>query len=263
MQFAIGGGTDKASAAEGMSTSYLTQGGGKRSIALDLESTQGRETMHKLLSKTDIFVENHLPDTLRKLGLDEASTQQKYPQLIHCAMTGYGRGGSQENARAYDVNVQAACGIMSMTGTEESGPTRTGAPILDYGTALAASFAISAALYQRSKTGKGGLVDVSMLETGLTLMSSTVTDYLKTGNEPKRRGNLANSRSPGAGSFACKSGIISLGVNEESHFHSLARALERLDWLTDTRYVTRAQRVKHAEVFAEELELELKKIPCH
>lgn len=253
------GGTDKDSAAKGMSTSYLTQGGGKRSIALELESPQGREKMHKLLSKADIFVENHLPDTLRRLELDEASTTQKYPQLIHCAMTGYGRGGKQENARAYDVNIQAACGIMAMTGTEESGPTRTGAPILDYSTALAASFAISAALYQRSQTGKGGFVDVSMLETGFTLMSSTVTDYLKTGNEPKRRGNLANSRSPGAGSFACKSGIISLGVNEESHFESLARALGRVDWLTDTRYASRARRVEHAEKFAEELERELKK----
>jgi len=253
------GGTDKESAASGMSTSYLTQGGAKRSIAIDLESDSGQEIMNGLLENADVLVENHLPETMQRLGLDEASTTARFPRLIHCAMTGYGRNGPQENAPAYDVNIQAACGIMSMTGTSDSGPIRTGAPILDYGTALAASFAISAALFERTSTGKGSFIDVSMLETGLTLMSSTITDFLKTGNEPKRRGNLANSRSPGAGSFRCKTGMISLGVNEESHFRKLATVLDRKDWLDDSRYKERAQRVEHADAFALELENELGK----
>ena len=105
-------------------------------------------------------------------------------------MTGYGRGGPQEDTAAYDVNIQAACGLMEATGTQESGPIRTGAPVLDYATALAAAFAVSAALYERRHTGEGNFIDVSMLETGLSLMSSTVTDYLKTGNAPRRRGDL-------------------------------------------------------------------------
>ena len=251
------GGTDKAGAEQGMSTAYLTQAGGKRSVAIDLATEAGQATMAQLLARADVFVENHLPDTMRQLQLDETTIREAYPRLIHCAMTGYGRGGPQQNAPAYDVNIQAACGIMSVTGTTESGPTRTGAPILDYGTAMAASFAIASALFQRTMTGTGSFVDVSMLETGLTMMSSTITDYLKTGNEPKRRGNLANSRSPGAGSFACKSGMISLGVNEESHFRHLAEVLGRLDWLQDERFAERPQRVAHAEAFASELEEEL------
>ncbi len=251
------GGTDAESAKAGMSTSYLTQGAGKKSIALDLESAEGIEKFHQLLARADILVENHVPKTMLRLGLDESSLAQRHPHLIHCAMTGYGRGGPQENTAAYDVNIQAACGLMEATGTRESGPIRTGAPVLDYATAMAAGFAVSAALYERASSGRGNFIDVSMLETGLSLMSSSVTDYLKTGNAPQRRGNLANSRSPGAGSFDCKDGVMSLGVNEESHFHNLAVALGREDWLSDPRFGERSARKMHAEDLVKELETEL------
>ena len=253
------GGTDADSAKAGMSTSYLTQGAGKRSISLDLESSQGMKHFHLLLSRADVLVENHVPKTMHNLGLDEKSIAAQHPHLIHCAMTGYGRRGPQENTAAYDVNIQAACGLMDATGTQQSGPIRTGAPVLDYATAMAASFAISAALFERASTGRGNFIDVSMLETGLSLMSSTVTDFLKTGNAPQRRGNLANSRSPGAGSFACKDGVVSLGVNEESHFINLANALERPDWISDPRFKQRDARKQHANELSDEIEAELLK----
>jgi len=251
------GGTDVTAANVGMSTSYLTQGAGKRSIEINLESDAGMQQFHQLLAQADVLVENHVPNTMRRLQLDEQSLASRHPHLIHCAMTGYGRGGPQENTAAYDVNIQAACGLMDATGTLESGPIRTGAPVLDYGTALAASFAVSAALFERASTGQGTFIDVSMLETGLSLMSSTVTDYLKTGNAPQRRGNLANSRTPGAGSFPCKEGVMSLGVNEESHFISLSTALHREDWLSDKRFAQRDARKKHAAELSAEIEAEL------
>ena len=251
------GGTDKQAAATGMSTAYLTQGAGKEAVAIDLSTDNGREVMALLLSKADIFIENHLPETMKQLNLDEQTVTAHYPHLIYCSLTGYGRGDAQGNVPAYDVNIQAASGLMDMTGTAETGPTRTGAPILDYSTAMSAAFAISSALFQRDRTGKGCFIDVSMLETALTLMSSSVTDYFKTGNEPKRRGNLANSRSPGAGNFPCLRGMISLGVNEEQHFHNLAKALDREDWLLDPRFADRQQRQVHVDQFVSELEAEL------
>ncbi len=239
------GGTDKARAADGMSTAYLTQAAGKSSVTLDLDCADGRAAMQALLASADIFVENHRPVTMKALGLDEASTLALNPRLIHCAMTGYGRGGPLENAPAYDVNIQASSGIMSLTGTAETGPLRTGAPIMDYSVALAAGFAITAALYEREKTGRGTFIDVSMLETAHTLMSSTITDYLTTGTEPKPRGNAANSRSPGAGSFPCKDGVLSLGVNEEGQFQGLAIGLDRTDWLSDPRFADPKARAAH------------------
>lgn len=247
------GGTDAARAQQGMSTAYLAQGAGKKSIELDLSTEDDRKVMQNLLTDADVFVENHLPETMRGFGLDEDSLRASHPHLIHCAMTGYGRGGDLENAPAYDVNIQAACGIMTLTGTADTGPLRTGAPIMDYSVALAAGFAISAALYQREETGKGSFIDVSMLETGLTLMTSTVVDYLATGNAPEQRGNAANSRTPGAGNFACKEGILALGANEESQFTRLAQSLGKAHWLEDPRFATKADRKKNAPDLEKEL----------
>ncbi|KIT16263.1 CaiB/BaiF CoA transferase family protein [Jannaschia aquimarina] len=234
------GGTDADAAKAGRSTAWLTQAAGKRSIVLDLETEFGRDAMMRLLERADILVENHLPETLRHLGLDDLT--KRFPRLIHCAMTGYGRGGDLQDAPAYDVNIQAASGLMSLTGTEATGPLRAGAPVMDYATALAAGFAICAALYRRERTGEGGLVDVSMFETGLTLMASSVADMTATGRVPRARGNAANSRSPSAGTFPCREGLLSLGVNEEHQFDALARALGRDDWLADPRFATRAAR---------------------
>lgn len=251
------GGTDREAQANGMSTSYLTQAAGKKSVALDLQSESGAKTMRRLLEEADIFVENHLPKTMETLGLDPDSVRAINRRLIHCSMTGYGRGGDLENAPAYDVNIQATSGLMSLTGSPETGPIRTGAPIVDYGVALSAAFAVTTALFQRSQTGKGCFIDVSMLETAHVMMSSTISDYLYTGNKPTRRGNAANSRSPGAGNFRCKEGMISLGVNEESQFRKLAKALGKVGWLSDPRFANRKARLDHAADLEGELAVAL------
>ncbi len=241
------GGTDRDAQKRGMSTAYMTQGAGKKSLTLDLQTPDGAGAMKSLLEQADIFVENHLPQTMKSLGLEPNKVSAINPRLIHCSLTGYGRGGPLENTPAYDVNIQAISGLMSVTGFAETGPIRTGAPIVDYGVALSASFAITAALYDREQTKRGCFIDVSMLETAHLLMSSTITDYVSTGNAPKRRGNAANSRSPGAGNFPCKEGVLSLGVNEESQFKRLARVLDKDHWLTDSRYVNRAARMDNTD----------------
>ncbi|GFE64100.1 CoA transferase [Litoreibacter roseus] len=247
------GGTDKARAAQGMSTAYLTQGAGKTSIAVDLGRPRGREVFERLLKSADVLVENHRPSTLDRLNLSEAQTRAINPQLIHCAMTGYGRANDMADVPAYDINIQAICGLMDLTGTADTGPIRTGAPIIDYATALSGAFAVTAALYQRAQTGEGAFVDVSMLETALTLMSSTVTDFRLTGTVPKPRGNAANSRSPAAGTFACRTGHISLGVNEERQFVALAEALGQANWLRDPRFAERVARDENAAALGDEI----------
>ena len=236
------GGTDAARATAGMSTAYLTQAGAKRSIAVDLASDKGKKIVKKLLASADVLVENHRPETLKNLGLDEAFLNATNPKLIHCAMTGYGRGGPMENCAAYDVNIQAASGIMFLTGKHGDGPVRTGAPIMDYSVALTAGFAVSTALYQREITGKGAFIDVSMLETAYSLMASTITDYMTTGTEPAQRGNAANSRSPGAGSFPCREGVISLGINEEPQLIKFLEVIGKADMLDDPKFADKATR---------------------
>jgi crotonobetainyl-CoA:carnitine CoA-transferase CaiB-like acyl-CoA transferase len=237
-----------------MSTAYLTQAAGKRSVEIDLESEAGLAAMHELLSKADVLVENHRPSTLERLGLSDETIAERHPHLIHCAMTGYGRGHALQDAPAYDVNIQAASGLMSLTGTAESGPTRIGAPVIDYATALAAGMGICAALVSRGRIGIGGLVDVSMMDTAFTLMSSTIVDCALTGHKPKRRGNEANSRSPSSGTFHCAEGQLSLGVNEVAQFERLAIALDCRGWLRDDRFATVAARDANREVLAVAIE---------
>lgn len=252
------GGTSEIGNLTGMSTSFLTQAAGKRSIALNVASKEGFEIFEKLLKNADVLVENHKPTTLNKLGINSDYISRVNDKLIHCALTGYGRKGEKENAAAYDVNIQAISGIMNLTGYEGQGPIRTGAPIIDYGVALAASFAISSALFKRTQTGIGSFIDVSMLETAYTLMSSTIVDYFYTGNEPKQRGNAANSKSPASGSFECKKGKISLGVNEEDQFRALAKMLKKEDWLKDKRFSDKKSRKENELYLLKQLEFILK-----
>ena len=252
------GGTSEVGNLMGMSTSFLTQAAGKRSIALNVASKEGFKIFEKLLKNADVLVENHKPTTLNKLGINSDYISRVNDKLIHCALTGYGRKGEKENAAAYDVNIQAISGIMNLTGFEGQGPIRTGAPIIDYGVALAASFAISSALFKRTQTGIGSFIDVSMLETAYTLMSSTIVDYFYTGNEPKQRGNAANSKSPASGSFECKKGKISLGVNEEDQFRALAKMLKKEDWLKDKRFSDKKSRKENELYLLKQLEFILK-----
>ena len=251
------GGSDPERAARGESTAFLTQSAHKRYIALDLARTEDRGAMDRLLADADVLIENHRPSTLRRLGLDWDALHARHPRLVHCAMTGYGRGHAQEDAPAYDVNIQAASGLMSLTGTVETGPTRVGAPVIDYATALAAAFGVCAALVGRERTGEGSLVDVSMMDVALTLMSSTVVDYALTGNAPRPRGNAANSRSPSAGTFPTADGLLSLGVNEEAQFQRLAEALDRHAWLTDRRFATTEARNTNRGVLGQAIEAAL------
>lgn len=244
------GGTDAGRNAAGMSTAYVTQGAGKRSVEIDLETPAGRAQMDALLAGADVLVENHRPSTLARLGLIWDRLHALNPRLIHCAVTGYGRGGARHDVPAYDINIQAASGLMSLTGTPETGPMRTGAPVIDYSVALAAGFAICAALVERARTGKGGFVDVSMLDTAFTLMSATIADYMLTGNEPKPRGNAANSRSPLSGTFACRNGLLALGVNEDAQFCRLADVLGQTAWISDPRFSTAVARDQNGPVLS-------------
>lgn len=247
------GGSDTDRASAGLSTAFQTQGAGKHYLALDVEHPEGRDLFGRLIRSADVLVENHRPASLERLKLTEQHTRAINPRLVHCAMTGYGRGNAMANAPAYDVNIQAISGLMALTGTQETGPIRTGAPIIDYATSLAGALGVMSALMARDDSGEGSFVDVSMLETAFALMSSTITDYRLTGTEPQPRGNAANSRSPSAGTFPCRSAHISLGVNEEGQFNALATALGKSDWLTDARFRTSEIRSKNRERLMDEL----------
>ncbi len=247
------GGTIDLLKEQGMGTNFMAQNSNKKSIVIDLKTDEGCDLIRHLVEDADIFVENHRGKTMDRIGLGAENLRKINSRLIYCSMSGYGQGGPLGNAPAYDVNVQAASGIMSITGTPETAPVRSGPPIVDYAAGLSAAFAISAALVQRQNLGVGEFIDVAMLDTALFLMCSTVTDYMTSGNAPKPKGNSANSGLPTSGNFPTGEGILSLGVNEEHQFRRFAKVVGRHDLLEDERFMSLKARQQNGDVVKEEI----------
>src|ERR1043166_2135145 len=165
-----------------MGTGFLTQGSNKRSIALNLKTEGGREALKRLVKDwADVLVENYRPGAFKALGLGYEELSRLKPKLIYASMTAFGQEGPRGNQTAYDHAIQATSGITAATGTEASGPIKTAAPVIDYATGTMGAFAISAALYQCLRTGKGQYIDMAMLDVALIMQSSHITDYLHSG----------------------------------------------------------------------------------
>lgn len=173
-----------------MGTSFLTQGSNKRSIALNLKTEGGREALKRLVVDwADVFIENYRPGAFKALGLGYEDLSRLKPKLVYASMTAFGQDGPRGTQTAYDHAIQATSGITAATGTEESGPIKAGAPVIDYATGTMGAFAVSAALYQCLRTGKGQYIDMAMLDVAMILQASHITDYLHTGRHGKRAGN--------------------------------------------------------------------------
>jgi crotonobetainyl-CoA:carnitine CoA-transferase CaiB-like acyl-CoA transferase len=182
-------GSDRALNQQLMGTGYLTQGSNKRAITLNLKHEKGRQILKRLVGDADVLVENWRSGAFPALGLSYEDLKSLNPRLIYCSMTAFGQQGPRGPHTAYDQLIQATSGMMATTGTPEVNPIKTGAPVIDYATGTMCAFAISGALFQRERTGRGQYIDSSMLDVALILMGSHITSYLRTGQEPKPRGN--------------------------------------------------------------------------
>jgi len=227
-----GGGTDKTLNYAGMGTSFLTQASNKRSIALDLKDEADREILKKLVATADVFVENYRPGAFEALGLGYEVLSAINPRLIYASFSAFGQTGPRREQTAYDHVIQATSGIMAMTGTKEANPIKFGSPAIDYATGMTGAFALSAALFQREKTGRGQRIDMAMLDVAMILMSSHLAGYLRNGVHPKPHGN----RHPHAtnGAFATKDGLVMLGASNLRQQARLWKLLGRSDMIKKT-----------------------------
>jgi crotonobetainyl-CoA:carnitine CoA-transferase CaiB-like acyl-CoA transferase len=227
-----GAGTDKELNRRNMGTAFLTQGSNKRSITLDLKQEKDCEILKRLVTTADVFVENYRPGAFDALGLGYKALEEINPRLIYASFSAFGQSGPRGQQTAYDHVIQASSGIMAMTGTKEVNPIKFGSPAVDYATGMTGAFALSAALFQRERTGKGQRIDMAMLDVAMILMSSHVTGYLRNGVHPKPHGN----RHPHAtnGAFATKSGLVMLGASNLRQQRRLWTLLERSDMIKRT-----------------------------
>ena len=244
-----GAGTDKELNRRQMGTAFLTQGSNKRSIALDLKQEKDREILKKLVATADVFVENYRPGAFEALGLGYEVLSKINPKLIYASFSAFGQHGPRGPMTAYDHVIQATSGIMAMTGTPEVNPIKFGSPAVDYATGMTGAFALSAALYQRERTGKGQRIDMAMLDVAMILMSSHLTGYLRNGVHPKPSGN----RHPHAtnSAYDTKQGLVMLGASNLRQQRRLWTLLERPEMIKKTNEERDADRGREAAVLAE------------
>ena len=241
----------------GMSPSFLTQGANKRSLSLNLDSKEGQEIFLKLAATADVIVENLRTGSMSKRNIGYEQVCKVRPDVIYCSMTGYGQTGPKSRYPAYDSVIQAAAGFMIITGTPESGPLKSGPPVVDYAMGMSGAYAISAALFQRSRTGQGQHIDISMFDSCMALMSSILTAYMNTGNPPGLRGNEAPSRSPASTTFQTANGLLAIAINEQHQFIHLLEVIGLQDLVTDARFKDAASRREHTQVLRNAIEAAL------
>ncbi|MEO0692880.1 MAG: CoA transferase, partial [Pseudomonadota bacterium] len=168
-------GADPELSARGMGISFLAQNAGKRSLTLNLKADAGKEVLRRLVRKADVLVENFRPGVMDRLDLGAEALRAENPTLIYCAISGFGQTGPWTDRPAYDQIVQGVSGLMSVTGTQDSGPLRAGYPLADTIGGLTAAMAITAAL---NAPERGCVIDVSMLEAVLATMGWVVSNHL-------------------------------------------------------------------------------------
>jgi crotonobetainyl-CoA:carnitine CoA-transferase CaiB-like acyl-CoA transferase len=231
---------------EGESTYYLAVNRNKRSIVADLNIEEDRALIRRIALNADVLAENFLPGSLERLGLSLEELRHQNPRLITITVSGMGASGPDAAVPGYDFIVQAASGLMSITGPAEGPPSKLGVAVVDLTTGMMASNAVLAALYARERTGKGQHIDISLLETAVSWLANVGTAYLMTGAQPHRHGNAHPTIVPYQ-TFRVSDGDVALGVGTDAQFQRLCAALELPALGGDARYATNAGRVTHRE----------------
>jgi len=229
-------------AGQGMALNFMTQNAGKKSVTINLKTPEGKELARKLTASADVFVENFKPGVAQRLGFGFGDVRALRSDIVYCSISAFGQNGPMSPRPAYDHVIQGMCGIMLTTGKPGSGPTKVGAPYVDFATGMNAAMAVMAGLMEVQRTGEAVQVDVAMLDTALMLMASLMTQHMSAGWQPAQNGNEAWSASPSSGAFETAQGVLMLAANNDAQFRKLCDAIGRSDILEDPRWQTQAAR---------------------
>lgn len=251
-------GADPELSSRGMGISFLAQNAGKRSLTLNLKDPRGKDVLKKLVATADVLVENFRPGVMDRLGLGFDALTAEKPDLIYCAISGFGQTGPWADRPAYDQIVQGVSGVMSITGDADSAPLRVGYPLADTIGGLTAAMMITAALNAKPR---GAFIDVSMLESVLATMGWVVSNHLVGGVAPRANGN-ENPTSAPSGAFQCADGLINIAANKDEQWEILAKHLGRPDLLDNPDYATREDRKANRLRLRAELETVLTTRPA-
>jgi len=258
---------------------FLGANRNKRSLAVDLATSEGQAIVRKLAGQVDVLVENFKVGDLARYGLDAQSLLAEHPGLVICSITGFGQTGPYADRAGYDYAVQGMGGLMSVTGERDDlpggGPQKVGVAVADLFTGMYATVAILAALRHRDATGQGQVIDMALLDTQLAMLANLGSNYLCSGKVPGRMGNAHQNIVPYQ-VFEAADGHLILAVGNDRQFAKFCDVAGRPEWAADPRFATNAERVRHRAVLVPLLEeairgrprnqwltaLEAAKVPC-
>jgi formyl-CoA transferase len=226
---------------------YLCANRNKKSLTVNLKSPTGQEIIRRLACISDVLIENFKVGELAQLGLGYEQLKELNPELVYCSITGYGQTGPDSDLPGYDFIIQGRGGVMSITGVPEGEPMKVGVAIVDISAGLFAANAIQAALLSRVHTGRGQMIDISLLDAQVAWLANVASNYLVSGQRPGRFGNGHPTIVPYQ-SFHARDGFFCLAVGNDGQWQKLCHLLNRPEFATDSRFATNPARVQNRSV---------------
>lgn len=223
---------------------------GKKSMAVNLKDPRGQEIVRRLVSESDIMLENFKVGDLERYGLDYETLSKDFPHLIYLSVTGYGQTGPRRTQPGYDTIIQGMSGIMTLCGEPDRPPARAGLPMVDIMSGLIGTIGILSALHERHRSGKGQAIDVSLLDVGIMMLVDAGQDYLDHDHVQSRLGGINRNFAP-AQPFLTEDGWVTLAVATDDQFKRMCKAMSLEQLADDQRFLTNATRVANREALAE------------
>ncbi|MEO0938119.1 MAG: CoA transferase [Pseudomonadota bacterium] len=252
--------TEKDGRKTDLSAYFMVANRNKRSIALDLTTEDGQDTVRALATRADVVIENYKPGGLAKFGLDHATLCAAHPGLVYCSISGFGQNGPNRDQPGYDLMAQGYGGIMSLTGDPEGAPMKVGVGIADVMCGMYATIGILAALRHRDQTGEGQHIDLSLVDASMAWLINEGTNYLTSGKVPERRGNAHPNIVP-YDAFECSDGHILIAVGNDAQFQRFCDVMGLAEAGADPRFATNVGRIAHRAELMAHLRPALQKVP--
>ncbi|HEX9439316.1 MAG TPA: CoA transferase [Roseiflexaceae bacterium] len=230
----------------GESSYFLSVNRNKRSIALNLRDQRGAEALRLLVARSDVLLENFVPGTLERLGFGYAACRAIKPDLIYCSISGFGQIGPERERAAYDQIAQGLGGIMSVTGEPGGVPTRVGIALADIAAGMFAAYAIMIALFHRQRTGEGQMIDTSLLDGQLAMLTYQSGRYFATGEAPPSSGNQHPTIVP-YGVYRANDAYFNLAVGTEDLWRRFCTAFGLDELRAEPRFATNRERLAHRD----------------
>ncbi len=239
-----GGVSLERSSDEDYGIAYLKRARGKKSVTLDLKQPEGRELFLDLVAHADAVVENFRPGVAERLGIGYEVLKGKNSKIVYCALTGFGSTGPDRGLKAYDLMVQAATGLMSITGEPDGAPVKTGTALSDTIAGTYAALGVVSALLEREKSGEGQMIDVSMVDCLFSMMMDEALDCYETLGLAPRQGNRIIRFSP-FNTYRARDGWVAIGTATAAEWESLLGAIGREDLRADPQMSRVGWRIAH------------------